>query len=808
MKYAAASLLLTLCLCAPALAQTPVQGRELQALTRPSDGQAPARPVHITDDLVSSPEGQEALRAFHAAKAAGLLPRRKTTASTCTVGETKSFNVLTNLLSSGSTWVAKDFQCQAANAIANVWVETSQLGVVPEDDIAALDNALLTSTPEGSFNPDQGIIANDNEVFGAPPNFDGDGITDVLIYDVDEGPDAEDGTFVLGFFSPTDINPNAPAGQGNQADILYLDTDPLITDPGRFGRDQTFVQLTAAHEYQHLIHANYDLLESSFVNEAQSEWAEYMNGYQGRFITYLNDPAEHNRSFFNFDDGGGLIDRQRGSLFHNYLAEQKGVLMTGSITRDPGRNQVGYEDVFGAATLKDLLADFHTANFLNNPTLDPRFGYQRDRLQGIRATPAAEVDGRSANETPPVQFSLNKGGVRYLTWEDVGDFTLNVDAVDDGTASIGTLRSWLRPRVVLERTDGTVEVVSAPAQAEAQTFTGPFARVTLIVAHIELGDIAAPVLFSYSASWTASSAGLTAVAFEFDDGNIHANDANGNGQLFFSGADADGAFANRFLVPEGAVALDKVWIAPFFDNQFSGSTQPPGAPRDVAVTVWSDNAGLPGDELFSTDVNLGTGYFAIDLSCDLSNPCPITNFAEVDLSAHANELSDLPPVIHVGYKETGTDTNYLVVAPSLYTVENVSAIVLSNGAWTPLWNVSLSNGASLTNASIPIRAEFLVDTATPVETADELPERVTLEANYPNPFNPVTTIAYGLDRAAEVRLAVYDVLGRRVATLVEGLMPAGRHAAVFDAAGQASGLYFYTLETPARKLTRTMLLLK
>ena len=101
-----------------------------------------------------------------------------------------------------------------------------------------------------------------------------------------------------------------------------------------------------------------------------------------------------------------------------------------------------------------------------------------------------------------------------------------------------------------------------------------------------------------------------------------------------------------------------------------------------------------------------------------------------------------------------------------------------------------------------------MDTATPVETADELPEHVTLEANYPNPFNPVTTIAYGLDRAAEVRLTVYDVLGRHVATLVDGLMPAGRHAAVFDAAGQASGLYFYTLETPARKLTRTMLLLK
>jgi hypothetical protein len=80
--------------------------------------------------------------------------------------------------------------------------------------------------------------------------------------------------------------------------------------------------------------------------------------------------------------------------------------------------------------------------------------------------------------------------------------------------------------------------------------------------------------------------------------------------------------------------------------------------------------------------------------------------------------------------------------------------------------------------------------------------------NFPNPFNPVTTIRFGLPATALVRVAVYDMLGREIKVLVDGAMPAGFHEVTFDAGSLASGLYLYRLETPEGVQVRPMTLLK
>jgi hypothetical protein len=69
-----------------------------------------------------------------------------------------------------------------------------------------------------------------------------------------------------------------------------------------------------------------------------------------------------------------------------------------------------------------------------------------------------------------------------------------------------------------------------------------------------------------------------------------------------------------------------------------------------------------------------------------------------------------------------------------------------------------------------------------------------LAPNYPNPFNPSTTVRFSLREAANVVLRVFDLQGREVATLVEGAMPAGEHTAHWDASGVAGGAYFVRLE--------------
>ncbi|QXD16905.1 T9SS type A sorting domain-containing protein [Rhodocaloribacter litoris] len=86
-----------------------------------------------------------------------------------------------------------------------------------------------------------------------------------------------------------------------------------------------------------------------------------------------------------------------------------------------------------------------------------------------------------------------------------------------------------------------------------------------------------------------------------------------------------------------------------------------------------------------------------------------------------------------------------------------------------------------------------------------LPAAFTLGANYPNPFGPETTIPFALPRHATVRLAVYDLAGRRVATLADGDFPPGFHEVTWDARALASGVYLVRLEAgdfvQSRKLT-------
>ncbi len=83
-----------------------------------------------------------------------------------------------------------------------------------------------------------------------------------------------------------------------------------------------------------------------------------------------------------------------------------------------------------------------------------------------------------------------------------------------------------------------------------------------------------------------------------------------------------------------------------------------------------------------------------------------------------------------------------------------------------------------------------------------------LDQNYPNPFNPTTAISYQLSATSHVTLAVYDVLGRKVATLVDERQSEGSHTVVFDGSNYASGVYFYRLTAPGVNIVRKMLLEK
>ena len=96
----------------------------------------------------------------------------------------------------------------------------------------------------------------------------------------------------------------------------------------------------------------------------------------------------------------------------------------------------------------------------------------------------------------------------------------------------------------------------------------------------------------------------------------------------------------------------------------------------------------------------------------------------------------------------------------------------------------------------------------PASAVSVLPERFALKQNYPNPFNPTTTIRYELPEAANVRLAVYNTLGREVAELINGFQTAGFKSIELDAAQWSSGIYFYRLKAGSFTDMKKMILLK
>ncbi|MFQ6608859.1 MAG: T9SS type A sorting domain-containing protein, partial [Fidelibacterota bacterium] len=114
-----------------------------------------------------------------------------------------------------------------------------------------------------------------------------------------------------------------------------------------------------------------------------------------------------------------------------------------------------------------------------------------------------------------------------------------------------------------------------------------------------------------------------------------------------------------------------------------------------------------------------------------------------------------------------------------------------------------------TDPDVAASAEIALEVIGPILIEEmPVPEIFTLYQNYPNPFNATTTIRFDLPHAGKVELVIYDILGRKVQTLVGGQLVSGEHEVVWDASNVASGVYFYLLTTGDRQLTRKLVVLE
>ena len=94
------------------------------------------------------------------------------------------------------------------------------------------------------------------------------------------------------------------------------------------------------------------------------------------------------------------------------------------------------------------------------------------------------------------------------------------------------------------------------------------------------------------------------------------------------------------------------------------------------------------------------------------------------------------------------------------------------------------------------------------ETERMIPKKSELLQNFPNPFNPSTTIHYTLSKNSEVMLKIFDLLGKEVETIVSGEKPAGDYEVIWNAKNLPSGIYFYTIRAGEFSETKKLTLLK
>jgi hypothetical protein len=140
-------------------------------------------------------------------------------------------------------------------------------------------------------------------------------------------------------------------------------------------------------------------------------------------------------------------------------------------------------------------------------------------------------------------------------------------------------------------------------------------------------------------------------------------------------------------------------------------------------------------------------------------------------------------------------------------------IVVANVDGDPAHEVLYTQGYSRANPTdefVPIVILDVQFTPVTVERIEDfIPANIYLEQNYPNPFNPTTVINFGVTKATNIDLRVYDMLGREVAVVVDNqFMEAGKYSSKFDASKLSSGVYLYKLKAGEFELTKKMQLIK
>ena len=274
----------------------------------------------------------------------------------------------------------------------------------------------------------------------------------------------------------------------------------------------------------------------------------------------------------------------------------------------------------------------------------------------------------------------------------------------------------------------------------------------------QVGNLYGP-LSTYAGAYVTADPTITEIAY--DDGSYEA-------LYVVSFSYDDNQFAVRYT--PGGYPTAVYTISLFADSQDS-----------IEIAVAADNFGLPGDILAGPYLFVPGTTFDFDLFHIPALDQPV--ITDGDFWIKLLYLPELPGDPAIGMDYAAPDNrSYYYTSLEGWTLINYGDLMIRAGVGDP--PVGVSSGE------------------------EALPHRYYLAQNSPNPFNPTTVFRFGLAERTRATLSIYDLMGRRVVRLLDGVREAGDHTVIFDASNLASGLYVYRLTTDNFTQCGKMVLMK
>ncbi|MDZ7360102.1 MAG: T9SS type A sorting domain-containing protein [candidate division KSB1 bacterium] len=673
---------------------------------------------------------------------------------------------------SQKTWYANDFRtnqrylasstCRAVGTRCYIFVEDAVwLDRVSQAAVDAFRNAFDSSTPANST---KGIYQTDVDTFGSPPDVDSDPKIIVLILDIkDQYSNTGSGGFIAGYFAGYNELPVTVAPQSNVAEILYIDANPLsLTTTGglQFGLS------TLAHEFQHMIHWNYDTDELTFINEACSEVASVVCGYPiSEQSSYVNNTNVNLLSW-----QAALSDYSRAARFMTYVRDQIGVGVLKAIVQNPSDGAFGIDaalqSIGSLLRFIDIFKNFAIANILDDKIVNPAYGYTYPNLPKAAGRLLANPNVATTNST------VQHLGVEYLSFKHGADLKARFTVEN---------ASVLIKAVEIGPTGKRVVDVTPNVDFTEPAYGSTYSEIHFVVVNT---NQAFPYGYTYQASGISKPVEQKWDATE-PNGLLRLSPSDTICVTFdaISGGKLDSI---RVALRRAGSITGGIW-------QFTGNIRPTPLGKRLAYPITA-----------STNFNTPVVNPGVVACGSYPYPQPYPNWRKVDLQSF-NISTDQPFAVAFVIRVPDTPAVMFTCYPGQSPYHNFTYLNRPSSG-TPDWYYLVADESNI--LIYLIRAYISFPTTGVKQTVELEPRAFYLAQNYPNPFNPNTTIEFSLPRSGLITLKMFNALGEEVATLLQEKRTAGKHNVVWNASNMPSGVYFYRLEGEGFVETKRLLLMK